>query len=479
MIRLKQLIVLIIFANILILGQENHDGLKSRIDSVLSEPFYQSTSIALDIYDLTTHENLYKKNEKLLLNPASNMKILTTSSALLFLGPDYRFNTNIYYTGNILNNILYGDIYIVGEGDPLFETKDLDSLVRAIKGTGLKEISGNIYADVSWKDSLYWGNGWMWNEGSTTDAPYLSALNINENSIEVFVSPTSFGKKANVYLNPETGYVNIINKTITTYKDGINNYDVDRDWINMKNTIIVSGSVRKETIIDSSKFWYGINVFNPPMYFATLFYEDLIKSGIKVDGIEEIKTAPDYATRLTNYYHTADSVILHTNKPSYNLGAEMLLYALAVKDSGKPASAKNGILLINNLITLVGLNPDNYKLADGSGVSRYDLISAELVLSILKYFYENNPELHKEFYNSLPIAGKDGTLKNRMLNTLAQNNVHAKTGTLSGVSALSGYVTAKNNHQIAFSIITQNYVGRSSTAKGYENNICKILAEYK
>ncbi len=247
----------------------------------------------------------------------------------------------------------------------------------------------------------------------------------------------------------------------------------------MKNTIIVDGSIRSETIIDSSKFWYGINVFNPPMYFTTLFYEDLIKSGIKVNGIQEIKTAPDYATRLTNYYHTADSVILHTNKPSYNLGAEMLLYALAVKDSGKPASAKNGILLLNNLITLVGLNPDNYKLADGSGVSRYDLISAELVLSILKYFYENNPELYKEFYNSLPIAGKDGTLKNRMLNTLAQNNVHAKTGTLSGVSALSGYVTAKNNHQIAFSIITQNYVGRSSTAKGYENNICKILAEYK
>jgi serine-type D-Ala-D-Ala carboxypeptidase/endopeptidase (penicillin-binding protein 4) len=476
--QIKFLAVIFLF-NILIFPQENELNLKSRIDSLLSQPFFQSTLAAVDIFDLTTHEPLYAKNEKMLLNPASNMKILTTTSALLFLGPDYRFNTNIYYTGNILNNTLYGDLYIIGGGDPLFRTSDLDSLIRTIKGTGLKEISGNIYADVSWKDSLYWGNGWMWNDNPSTDAPYLTALNINENSIEVFVSPTSFGKKANVYLKPETGYVSIVNNTITTYNDGLNNYEVTRDWIDRNNTIIIDGAVRNEPIIDSAKVWQGVNIFNPAMYFATLFYEHLIKEGVKVGGIEEIKTAPENALQLTNYYHSIDSVIVNTNKPSYNLGAEMILYALAEQDSGKPATAKNGISMIDSLISLVGLNPENYSLADGSGVSRYDLVSAELLTSVLKYLYENKPALYKKLYYSLPIAGRDGTLKRRMLDTPAQNNVHAKTGTLSGVSALSGYVTSKNNHEIVFSILIQNYVEKSSVAKGYENKICEILAEYE
>jgi D-alanyl-D-alanine carboxypeptidase/D-alanyl-D-alanine-endopeptidase (penicillin-binding protein 4) len=476
---IKKILIVFFLLNVIVFPQENIERLKYQLDTLLSGSFFQSILAAVDIYDLTSHEALYKRNERMLLNPASNMKILTTSSALLFLDPDYRFNTNIYYSGNILSKILNGDLYIIGGGDPLFKTSDLDSLVKMIKETGLKEINGNIYADVSWKDSLFWGDGWMWNDDPSTDAPYLSALNINENSIEVLVSPTSFGKKADVYLNPETGYVNIINKTITTYSDGENNYEVTRDWINRKNTIIVGGLVRNIPIIDSAKFWQGINIFNPAMYFTTLFSERLIKDGIKFDGIIGIKTTPESALRLTNYYHSLDSVIVNTNKPSYNLGAEMLLYALAVNDSGKPATAKNGLAAINNLITLVGLNPENYSLADGSGISRYNLVSPELILSVLKYLYENKPQLYKRFYYSLPIAGIDGTIKNRMLDTPAQNKVHAKTGTLSGVSALSGYVTSKNNHDIVFSIMIQNYVGKSSTAKGYEDKICEMLASYE
>ncbi len=230
--RLNKILVIIFFFNIFVFPQENAEGIRSGIDSLLSGKFFQSTIAAVDIYDLTAQKTLFTKNEKLLLHPASNMKILTTAAALFFLEPDYQFNTSIYYSGDILNNTLYGDLYIVGGGDPLLNTKDLDSLVRVINKRGLKEITGNIFADVSWKDSLFWGNGWMWDDDPSTDAPYLSALNINKNSIEVLVSPTSFGKKANIYLKPETGYVNIINHTITIYNDdGLNNYRVTRDWI--------------------------------------------------------------------------------------------------------------------------------------------------------------------------------------------------------------------------------------------------------
>jgi D-alanyl-D-alanine carboxypeptidase/D-alanyl-D-alanine-endopeptidase (penicillin-binding protein 4) len=470
---------ILFFFYIISIFPQGNNRLSTQIDSLLSDQFFQSTLAAIDIYDLTTHETLFSKNEKILLHPASNMKLLTTSAALLFLEPDYQFNTYIYYTGNILNNILYGDLYVVGGGDPLFKTGDVDSLVRNIHRMDIKEITGNIYGDVSWKDSLYWGSGWMWDDEASTDAPYLSALNLNANSVQVCVSPANPGEKAKIYLKPETGYFTISNNTTTTPSDGINDYDVTRDWVNQKNTIMVDGFVRNRIIIDSSKIWEGVNVYNPAMYFITLFYEGLIKSGIRVHGIPDIKTAPGYAVQLNVFSHSIDSVIVHVNKPSYNLGAEMIMYALAVKYCGKPATAQNGIDIIKNLIDLIGMNPDNYYLADGSGVSRYNLVSAELLISLLKYMYENQPEFYQKLYYSLPVAGVDGTLKKRMLDTPAQNNVHAKTGTLNGVSALSGYVTAKNNDKIAFSILTQNYVGKSSAAKGFEDRICEILADYQ
>ncbi len=479
MIRFKIFLIIICLYNIFIYPQDNLLELRARVDSLLSNQFFQSAIAGVDIYDLTSRKTLYNKNEKLLLIPASNLKILTTAAAMLFLDTEYQFKTSILYTGDILNKTLYGDLYIAGGGDPLFNINDLDSLVKEMNKAGLKEITGNIYADVSWKDSLYWGSGWMWDDDPSTDAPYLSALNINDNSIEVFVSPAKLGNKAKIYLEPHTGYVNILNNTVTTSSYGLNDYKVTRDWINRKNTIIVNGSVSSKTIIDSGKVWKGVNIFNPAMYFTTLFYESLIESGIKVDGIQELKTTPDFAIPLFNYYHPVDSVIVNVNKTSDNLGAEMILYALAEKYSGKPASAKNGITMINNLIDSIGFNPENYKIADGSGLSRYNLISAELIIGELKYLYENKPEYFQKFYNSLPIAGLDGTLKDRMQNTPSQNNVHAKTGTMSGVSTLSGYLTTKSNHLIAFSILIQNYVGDSSTARNFQDIICEMLSEYE
>ena len=473
----NKLLTIIFIYNIFLFPQENANQLKYRLDSLLSNQFFRSALPAVDIYDLTIGESLYKKNEKMLYNPASNMKILTTVSALLYLEPDYKFYTNLYYSGNIANNILYGDLYVIGRGDPIFYSSDLDSLVKEIKDKGIHEINGNIYADISWKDSVYWGNGWMWDDDPSTDAPYLSALNINENSIEVYASPTSFGKKADIYLNPETGYVDVVNKTLTMYSNGNDDYEVTRDWMDRKNTIIVSGLVSSSAITDSADLWQGVNILNPPMYFVTLLYEDLMSNGIKVDGIKGIKQTPDDAVQFLNYYHLLDSVIVNTNKPSYNLGAEMLLYALAANDSGCPANAENGIASLKKLISTVGLDPENYSLSDGSGVSRYNLVSAELILSILKYLYINQPDVYLKFYKSLPIAGIDGTLKNRMLNTAAQNNVHAKTGSLRGVSSLSGYVTTKINHKIAFSILMENFVGSSSTARNFQDKICEMLAE--
>ena len=157
----------------------------------------------------------------------------------------------------------------------------------------------------------------------------------------------------------------------------------------------------------------------------------------------------------------------------------MMIYTIALNDSGSPASAENGLAAIKELIDSVKLNPDEYFIADGSGVSHYNLISAELLLDALKYVYYQRKDLFDIFYNSLAIAGVDGTLKKRMKDSPEQGNVHAKTGTIKGVSNLSGYVTAKNGHLIAFSILIQNFVDKYSYARSLQDEICKLLAEFQ
>jgi D-alanyl-D-alanine carboxypeptidase/D-alanyl-D-alanine-endopeptidase (penicillin-binding protein 4) len=168
---------------------------------------------------------------------------------------------------------------------------------------------------------------------------------------------------------------------------------------------------------------------------------------------------------------------VNLNKTSDNLSTEMTLRALAEKYFEKPVSVMNGIKMIDSLIILCGLNPKDYRLVDGSGVSHYNLVSAELLLSVLKHFYYNEKDLFESLYESFPNAGIDGSLAGRMKRTLAENNVHAKTGTLSGVSSLSGYVKNKKGNMIAFSILVQNYVGSSKQARDFIDKVCEIIAE--
>ena len=191
--------LLIIITAATIIAQSHGKGsvlltsLQNKINNVLSDPFFTSSQIGIDVFDLNTHKTLYSKNEKLLFRPASNLKILTSAAGLLFLGLDYEFTTKLFHTGYIQNSTLFGDLYIVGGFDPLFSTDDIDTLIIGLKQAGVKNITGNIYADVSAKDSLIWGSGWMWDDDPSSDAPYLSSLNINENVVKVAYSPSQVG----------------------------------------------------------------------------------------------------------------------------------------------------------------------------------------------------------------------------------------------------------------------------------------------
>jgi D-alanyl-D-alanine carboxypeptidase/D-alanyl-D-alanine-endopeptidase (penicillin-binding protein 4) len=461
-----------------ILPQLNKDQIKDKINDLLKNDFFNSTTIAVDVYDLTSGEYLYRENESKLLNPASNMKLLTSAAGLIFLGPKYNFITSLRYTGDIVNHTLLGDLYVVGGFDPDFKTADLNKFITDIKKIGIKEISGNLYGDISRKDSVFWGWGWMWDDDPSTDAPYLSALNINSNSIDVYVTGSPKMDKANITTQPETKYVKIINNT--TFSSILpQNISVTRNWLKRTNDIIVDGNFLPTEITENDTIQKSINIYHPDLYFLTLLKEKMEKNSIRLDGKIGLMKNPYTSKWISVFDRSYDSVMVNMNKHSDNLSAEMTLYSLAASFNTYPVSAAEGVTVIDSLLKLCGVNDDGFVIADGSGVSRYNLLSSEILVEVLKYIYYEYSESFDLFYNSLPVAGKDGTLSERMKGTTAEGNVHAKTGTLRGVSCLSGYVTGENNHLIAFSIIEQNFVNQTSFARFIQDQICIILSKYE
>ena len=474
---LKILLSCLFLSTITLYPQSDKGQLKTGIEDLLKGDFFKSTNIGIDIYDLTAGENLYQLNEKMLFNPASNMKLLTSAAGLVFLGPGYNFVTSLMYTGEILSKTLYGDFYIVGGFDPVFQTSDLNKFIADIKKAGINEIAGNIYGDIFRKDSSFWGQGWMWDDDPSIDAPYLSALNINSNSIDVRVNGTKQGEKAEVITSPATRYVAIFNNTMTSSVDP-QKIKITRDWRNRKNDIYVKGYMLPPEFTSNDTIEYSLNIYKPELYFLTLFKERLEAEGIKFTGQLGLQKKPFSTRWLSVLSHEYDSVMVYMNKKSDNLSAEMTLYSLAASFNTYPVSASEGLEVIDSLMTLCGVK-DDYELADGSGVSRYNLLSAEQILAVLKYMYYNDQNLYNIYYKSLPVAGVDGTLSERMNRTEAEGKVHAKTGTLKGVSCLSGYVTAKNNHLIAFSVLEQNFVDKTAYARYIQDKICELLSKYE
>ena len=452
--------------------QDFNPEIEEELNEIFEDEYFQSTTLAVSIYDLTTDSYLYRKNDKQLLHPASNMKVITSATGLEYLGSEYTFNTSVYHTGIIMDSICYGDIVVVGGFDPDFTTEDLDTLVFSLKDYGINEIRGNIYGDVSNMDSLFWGNGWMWDDDPSYDFPYMTPLIINDVSIEIAYEPGLIGNAVNISLIPETDFFDITNESITS-KEDTSNFEITRDWLNRGNEIIIAGDLSYRAEPDTVK----INIVNPEYYFLYLLKEKIEANLIKFYGRLDTLTLPAYSKLIYEKKRNFGEIIVNLNKESDNLSAEMTLRALSLARYDKPASAEKGIQVIDSLIAKTELDYKNYRIVDGSGVSHYNLVTPELLVETLKYMYYKSPENYKILKESFPIAGVDGSLENRMKKNKAFENVYAKTGTLSGVSTLSGYLMSANKHEIAFSIFVQNYIGSSRVARGYQDRICRFLSE--
>ena len=304
-IKIFSIFICTFFFSLISFPQKADQHFQSEIQKIINDPFFDQTIIALDIFDLTDSVSLFQQNNKLLLRPASNMKLLTSAAALINLGEYYSFRTDLYHTGVIDGETLYGDIFVVGGFDPDFTTKDLDSLVRVVKSLGIKKIAGGVNGDISKKDSMYWGKGWMWDDDPEPSAPYLSALNINDNSIEVFVEGSKIDSPAIVTLIPNTNFVTVENNSVTVSEGNTNDFLITRDWVGKENTIIVNGRVSKTSVIDSAEQKSKVNLLHPERYFLTLFKERLELEGIYTEKPIDIKTIGRKSC-LSFYYLSPD-----------------------------------------------------------------------------------------------------------------------------------------------------------------------------
>ena len=454
----------------------NAQSLAQRLDSLLlHDPMLKTSEVGITVFDLTSGESLFQYQDEKLYRPASTEKVVTSVTALATLGTNYTMNTRLKYTGSIENDTLKGSLYLVGGFDPEFMDEDLDSLVDVIVKSGIRYITDTLAADVSMTDSVYWGNGWSWDDVPASFQPYMSPLMLNRGCVDVTVIPTQKDSLAKVICTPDSHYYQVDNDAVSNNPQA-GNLKVTRNWLYNGNLIHVSGNVTKKTT-------RTLSIYNSKEFFFQTFVNRLNAKGVEAPSVAFTDCPESDSLMVVSTLFTLErpigEVLKQMMKESDNLCAESMFYHMAMNHAQhKRVSDNDGSDAIYHFIKeKLGLNPEYYNIVDGSGVSLYNYISPKLLLEYLKYAYYH-AEIFQPFYESLPIAGVDGTLESRMKKSKAYQNVHAKTGTVTGVSALAGYAKAPNGHMLAFSIINQN-VMKSRQARAWQDKVCDILCTSK
>jgi D-alanyl-D-alanine carboxypeptidase/D-alanyl-D-alanine-endopeptidase (penicillin-binding protein 4) len=454
--------------------------LQHHIDTILQDSSLYQTRTGIKVVSLETGEVLYGKNSELLFHPASNMKLLTTATALAKLGPNFRFKTILAAdTASVVDSTINGNLYLKGFANPDLTTKDLWWMVHLLKERGVKRIVGDLICDETYFDDLYLGNGWMWDDASAWYYAPIGALTVNDNCVTVKVKPgRNIGDSLLVYLEPSTSYMKIENYGVTvdsTDTTRLKAFKVERKWQQRENTVVVEGGLTPE----SSEKVFDIEVVDPALYVGTLFNEILQNDNINLQGKILKGPAPD--TSLVLFQHSSPPLtetILNTNKISDNLSAELILKTLGAELRGLPGTAKKGLSVIKEFFEEIGVDTTTFKLADGSGLSRYNIVSPDQIVKLLQAMHQDF-RVQAEFKASLPIAGVDGTLKNRMKNTPAEGKLRAKTGSLSGVSTLSGYTTTADGELLAFSMMMEHFVVSTSKIRDVQDRIGAVISEFR
>ncbi len=429
-------------------------GLGAQIDAIANRAEFSRSRWGILIQPLSSTATLYSRDSTKYFIPASNVKLLTTAAALQKLGADFRIKTSVYSGEN-------GDLYIAGRGDPSIAEAQLKSLAQQLKQRGISGVN-KLIGD----DSYFQGNAvnpnWEWEDAQAGYGAPVNSLIFNQNAIELLLSPQAIGQPLKVtFAEPKlTNQWQIQNNSVTVAQNESEFIAVGREFD--RSAIRVSGQLKVGAASESAY----VAVVNPANNFVQQFQQVLVAEGIPVKQALVASTSGKLNQELAAVESPAMAeLVKETNRESNNLYAEVLLRLLGKVTGKMPVSQQEagkmpvppedtgeiGLQELKTALTQLGVNPNSYKLADGSGLSRHNLISPEALVQTLRLM-ANSPAA-SVYRASLPVAGESGTLKNRINITPNRVILQAKTGTLSGVSALSGYIEVPNYESLVFSII--------------------------
>jgi D-alanyl-D-alanine carboxypeptidase/D-alanyl-D-alanine-endopeptidase (penicillin-binding protein 4) len=446
------------------------------IDAALDVPGLLSGWQGVVIQSLADNTFLYERNADHTFLPASNNKLLTSGVALEALGPDFVYRTRIFRVGSLsADGTLHGDLVLRGAGDPLFSPAELRKMAAQVRQAGIRRVTGCLRYDDTLFDRQRLGDVWAWDDEPYYYSAQISALNLNENMVFVQVRPgRKPGAPVRVVISPTDRYVTLRNSAVTGATQSRSSLVIDRQ--RGQNVVLIRGSLPID-VAAKDNLPTGVTVEDPSRYAAFVLAEFLRQAGVQVSGeLRDGPPAPSDAPVVAEHVSMPLSELLrHLNKPSDNLVAECLLKTVGAAKQ-KQGSSGAGWQVARDFFQRIGLDVDRLQMADGSGLSRINFVTPRNLVRLLAYVH-TTPQF-SVLYDSLPIAGVDGSLRSRLKNTPAEKNCHAKTGYVSNVSSLSGYVTTKDGEMLAFSILMNNHLAGNNVCRAAQDTIVALLADY-
>lgn len=422
------------------------------IDKILSKQHVNHGIISISVKDAKTGEKIYSINDRTPRVPASTLKVITTAASLDTLGTDYKFSTKLYKSTN-------NDLYFKLGGDPFLTSRDLRTFIETAKSKNITPKT--IYIDNTIFDSTEWGEGWQWDDALNPHMPKFSSYNLDGNLLDVEITPQRIGTAPTIIVKPF--YPATIMNLITSSTDETSVNFAKNSSI-APNIINATGKISKQTI-------FKLPVENPKLYFNLRLQEAIRNRKMDYYGPIKVGVLPQkniyLAEEITNNISKALSASL---KSSNNLVAETLFKLAGAKFANNTGTTYNSLNMLNNYFDKLGLNTDDIKIVDGSGVSKNNIMTSDFMASFLVKLYNTDNFAEIEQYFATP---GEGTLKNRML--YFKECMRAKTGTLSDTSSITGYITTRRGKVLVFNIMIQDAKTSETDKKNIEELILREI----
>ena len=474
------------------LKAQGSTSLSADLDTIFSDPAVSRALVSARIDSLRTGETIYARNADKLVMPASNMKILSMTVAAEKLGWGFTYSIHLDAIGTINNGVLRGDLVVTGGGDPTIVSVDggpaplFTEWAAALRKAGIQRVDGRILGDDAFFDREAYGMGWSWDDMVFGYSAGVTGLSYNENQVTSSISPGAvMGEAAKVTLSPaESHGLNVINRVTTVARpadapanDPRLRASVSFDRAPGSRDLIVRGTIP----VGAAAVTQDIAVERPTTFFVTALRDALIAQGISVSGtaaeLHEI-IEPSMGARTAIAVRTSPPLSIigaYFMKASQNFVAETLFKTLGKVVKGQ-GSATEGRAVVKETLAGWGVPDDAIVMRDGSGLSRYNYVTTGALVTMLTRMWKNDT-LRGPFAATLPVAAHDGTLRTRMRNTWLDSHVQAKTGTISNVRSLSGYLETKSGERIVFSIIGNNFTVPSSQMDALAEKALALIAE--